>query len=72
MADLEVALTEISTGTAAGEDNIHGEVLKQLSKMAKRNLLRLFNRSLSTGVAPRPLWHGIIVPILKPKKPESG
>ncbi|KAG8340038.1 hypothetical protein TRVL_09134 [Trypanosoma vivax] len=71
-AELDVALRELSSGTAPGEDEIHGEGLKQLGRVSRRCILRLFNYSLRTGQVPAKWKQGIIVPLLKPNKPASN
>ncbi|CCD18077.1 hypothetical protein, conserved in T. vivax [Trypanosoma vivax Y486] len=38
-AELGVALRELSPGTAAGDDEIHGEELKQLGRASRRHML---------------------------------
>ncbi|KAH8605420.1 hypothetical protein ERJ75_001585200 [Trypanosoma vivax] len=48
-AELDVALRELSSGTAPGDDEIHCEELKRLGRAAKRCMLQLFNYSLRTG-----------------------
>ncbi|KAH8613517.1 hypothetical protein ERJ75_000780900 [Trypanosoma vivax] len=48
-AELDVALRELSSGTAPGDDENHCEELKQLGRVSRRCILRLFNCSLRTG-----------------------
>ncbi|KAH8616284.1 putative Reverse transcriptase (RNA dependent DNA polymerase) [Trypanosoma vivax] len=71
-AELDVALRELSSGTAPGADEIHCEELKQLGRASRRCILRLFNYSLRTGQVPAKLRQGIIVPVLKPNKPANS
>ncbi|KAH8617747.1 putative Reverse transcriptase (RNA dependent DNA polymerase) [Trypanosoma vivax] len=71
-AELDVALRELSSGTAPGEDEIHCEELRQLGRVSRRCILRLLNYSLRTGQVPAKWKHGIIVPPLKPKKPANS
>ncbi|KAH8610637.1 putative Reverse transcriptase (RNA dependent DNA polymerase) [Trypanosoma vivax] len=71
-AELDVALRELSSGTAPGEDEIHCEELKQLGRVSRRCILRLFNYSLRTGQVPAKWRQGIIVPLLKPNKPANS
>ncbi|KAH8604004.1 hypothetical protein ERJ75_001758900 [Trypanosoma vivax] len=67
-AELDVALRELSSGKAPENDETHCEELKQLGRATRRCMLRLFNWSLRTGQVPAKWRHGIIVPLLKPKK----
>ncbi|CCD16992.1 unnamed protein product [Trypanosoma congolense IL3000] len=71
-AELDVALRELSSGTAPGDDEIHCEELKERGRVAKKCVLRLFNCSLRTGQVPAKWKHGIIVPLLKPTKQASS
>ncbi|KAH8615830.1 hypothetical protein ERJ75_000544000 [Trypanosoma vivax] len=50
-AELDVALRELSSGTAPGDDEIHYEQLKRRGRVSKRRILQLFNYSLRTGQA---------------------
>ncbi|CCD20318.1 reverse transcriptase (RNA-dependent DNA polymerase) [Trypanosoma vivax Y486] len=69
---MEVALRELSSGTAPGDGEIHCEELEQLGRAAKKCMLQLFNCSLRTGQVPAKRRHSIIVPLLKPNKPASS
>ncbi|CCD19515.1 reverse transcriptase (RNA-dependent DNA polymerase), partial [Trypanosoma vivax Y486] len=71
-AELDVALRELSSGTAPGDDEIHCEELKRLGRVSRRCILRLFNCSLRTGQVPPKWCHGIIAPLLKPNKPANS
>ncbi|KAH8605694.1 hypothetical protein ERJ75_001586200 [Trypanosoma vivax] len=71
-AELEVALNELSSGTAQWDDEIHCEEPKQLGRVSRRCMLQLFNYSLCAGQVPAKWRHGIIVPLLKPNKPVSS
>ncbi|KAH8609191.1 hypothetical protein ERJ75_001228200 [Trypanosoma vivax] len=71
-AELGVVLRELSSGTAPGDDEIHCEELKQLGRLSRRCILRLFNYSLCTGQVPDKWRHGIIVPLPKPNMPASS
>ncbi|KAG8340666.1 hypothetical protein TRVL_08505 [Trypanosoma vivax] len=71
-AELDVALRELSSGTAPGTDEIHCEELKQLGRVSRRRVLRLFNCSLRAWQVPTKWGRGIIVPLLKPNKPASS
>ncbi|CCD19433.1 putative Reverse transcriptase (RNA dependent DNA polymerase) [Trypanosoma vivax] len=71
-AELDVALLELSSGTAPGYNEIHYEELRQLGRVSRRCVLRLFNYSLCTGQVPAKWRRCIIVPVLKPKKPANS
>ncbi|KAG8340854.1 hypothetical protein TRVL_08320 [Trypanosoma vivax] len=71
-AKLDVALRELSSGTAPVDDEIHYEELEQLGRVSRRCILRLFNYSLRIGQVPAKWRHGIIVPLLKPNKPANS
>ncbi|KAH8606520.1 hypothetical protein ERJ75_001506300 [Trypanosoma vivax] len=71
-AEPDVALRELSSGTAPGDDEVKCEELKQLGRETKKCVVRLFNCSLRTGQVPSKWGHGIIVPLLKPNKPASS
>ncbi|KAG8339850.1 hypothetical protein TRVL_09319 [Trypanosoma vivax] len=71
-AEFDVALRELSSGAAPGNDEIHCEELKQLGRVSRRCVLRLFNCSSCTGQVPAKWRHGIIVPLLKPNKPANS
>ncbi|KAG8339545.1 hypothetical protein TRVL_09630 [Trypanosoma vivax] len=66
-AELNVALRELSSGTAPGDD-VNCEELRQRGRVSRRCILRLFNYSLCVGQATAAWKHGIIVTLLKPKK----
>ncbi|KAH8620290.1 putative Reverse transcriptase (RNA dependent DNA polymerase) [Trypanosoma vivax] len=71
-AELDVALRELFSGTAPGDDEIHCEELKQLGRASRTCVLRLFNCSLRVGQVPVKWRHGIAVPLLKPNKPANS
>ncbi|KAH8603756.1 putative Reverse transcriptase (RNA dependent DNA polymerase) [Trypanosoma vivax] len=71
-AELDVALRELSSGTAPGNDEVKCEEPEQLGRLTKKCVVRLFNCSLRTGQVPAKRGHGIIVPLLKPSKPTNS
>ncbi|CCD21009.1 putative Reverse transcriptase (RNA dependent DNA polymerase) [Trypanosoma vivax] len=71
-AELDVALRELSSGTAPGDDEVKCEEPKQLGRETKKCVVRLFNCSLRAGQVPAKWGHGIIVPLPKPNKPGSS
>ncbi|KAG8341670.1 hypothetical protein TRVL_07503 [Trypanosoma vivax] len=71
-AELDVALRELSSGTAPSNDEIHCEELKQLGRVSRRCVLRLFNCSLRAWQVPTKWRHDVIVPQLKPNKPVNS
>ncbi|KAH8603425.1 putative Reverse transcriptase (RNA dependent DNA polymerase) [Trypanosoma vivax] len=70
--ELNVALRELSSGPASRDDEIHCEELKQLGRVSRRAILRLFNYSLRMGQVPNKWRHGNTVPPLKPAGPASS
>ncbi|KAH8610573.1 putative Reverse transcriptase (RNA dependent DNA polymerase) [Trypanosoma vivax] len=71
-AELDVALRELSSGTAPGDNEVKCEELGQLGRLAKKCVVRLFNCSLCAGQVPAKRGHGIIVPLPKPNKPANS
>ncbi|CCD21106.1 putative RNase H putative (RNA dependent DNA polymerase) [Trypanosoma vivax] len=71
-AQLDVALRELSSGAAPGDDEVHCKELKQLGRVAKKCVLRPLNCSLRTGQAQAKRAYSIIVPLLKPNKLASS
>ncbi|KAH8605620.1 hypothetical protein ERJ75_001605400 [Trypanosoma vivax] len=71
-AELDVALRKLYSGTALGDDEIHCEELRQLDRVSRRCILRLFNYTLRTGQVQARWRQGIIVPLLKPNKPANS
>ncbi|KAH8606504.1 putative Reverse transcriptase (RNA dependent DNA polymerase) [Trypanosoma vivax] len=71
-AEPDVALRELSSGTAPGDDEVNCEELEQLGRLTKKCVVRLFNCSLRTLQVPSAWGHAIIVPLLKPNKPASS
>ncbi|CCD19664.1 hypothetical protein TRVL_08479 [Trypanosoma vivax] len=71
-AEMDVALRELSSGTAPGDDQIRCEELKQLGGETKKCVVRLFNCSLRTGQVPAKWRHGTRVPIMKANEPASS
>ncbi|KAH8613187.1 putative Reverse transcriptase (RNA dependent DNA polymerase) [Trypanosoma vivax] len=67
-AELDVVLRELYSGTAPGDDEIHCEELRQLGRVPRRCILRLFNYSLRAGHVPARWRHDVIVPLLKTNK----
>ncbi|KAH8606695.1 hypothetical protein ERJ75_000908100 [Trypanosoma vivax] len=60
-AELDVALRELSSGTAPGDDEVNCEELKQRGRLAKKCVVRLFSCSLRAGKVAAKWEHGIIV-----------
>ncbi|CCD20312.1 putative Reverse transcriptase (RNA dependent DNA polymerase) [Trypanosoma vivax] len=71
-AELDVALRELSSGTAPVDDEIHCEELKQLGSVSRRCILCLFNYNLCAGQVQAKWRQGIIVPLLKLNKATSS
>jgi len=65
--ELEDAL-QTCTGSSPGNDEIHYQMLKNLSVVAKKNLLDLYNFTWISGTFPEEWTEAIIIPIAKPGK----
>ena len=69
-SELEDALQKCQN-KAPGEDRIHYSMVKNLSQSAKQALLFIYNQIYSKGVFPA-LWsQSLLIPIVKPGKPEN-
>ena len=68
--ELEEALANIKN-TSPGKDKIPNKLLKIIPDNIKHELLDLFNMSYSEGIVPVAWKQGVIIPILKPEKPEE-
>jgi ribonuclease HI len=69
--ELEDALNTVS-GTSPGPDNIEYELIKQLGKEEKQQLLKAFNNVWTSGNFPDEWRNATVVPIKKPgKDPEQ-
>ena len=62
---------QTAKNTAAGEDEISNEVLKNLPTEIIKELHTLFNQSFITSVIPENWKTSIIIPIPKPEKPKE-
>ena len=70
MLELEETLQR-AKNTAAGKDQISNKMLKILPENIKNELLMIFNKCFTDGVCPSAWKKGLVVPILKPGKPEE-
>jgi len=70
MLERENAIKLCKNG-APGDDGIHHSILKNLTKNAKIELLKLFNKSWQTGTSPDTWNEAVIIPLLKPNKPKN-
>ena len=68
--ELESALVKIKS-RSAGPDNIHNEMLANLSNNNKRSLLLLFNSLYKLSFVPEDWKKAIIIPLPKPNKPSD-
>ncbi|KAH8616300.1 putative Reverse transcriptase (RNA dependent DNA polymerase) [Trypanosoma vivax] len=71
-AELDVAMRELYSGTAPGNDEIHCEELKQLGRVSRRCILCLFNYNLCAGQVPAKWRTSNTVPVLKPNTPANS
>lgn len=67
MQELNIAINSLKTKKSPGPDHIHPEFIKNLGKIAKQQLLKLYNLSWKTNV-PAEWRKAIIVPLLKKDK----
>jgi ribonuclease HI len=65
--ELEDALHSCK-GSSPGTDEIHYQMLINLTTMAKKNLLEIYNSIWISGVFPEEWTEALIVPIVKPGK----
>ena len=65
------ALKKPKKRKAAGQDKVHNEMLLNLGVTGRRAILRLINRSWSSGSTPKVWKNAIITPILKKGKPSD-
>lgn len=68
--EINIAL-EHNKNTSVGYDELHYDSLRKLPKIAKENMLLIFNKIFDTGYCPDAWKTHIIVPILKPGKPSD-
>lgn len=66
MKELEDVLSH-TKGTSPGHDNIHYDMIKNLTQKGKQSLLQLYNKAFNEGL-PQQWKHSMIVPIKKPGK----
>ena len=69
--ELNKALKKLKKRKAAGQDKLHNEMLLNLGVTGRRAILRLINRSWSSGSTPKVWKNAIITPILKKGKPSD-
>jgi ribonuclease HI len=68
--ELESALVKIKS-RSTGPDNIHNEMLANLSNNNKRSLLLLFNSLYQLSFVPEDWKKAIVIPLPKPNKPSD-
>ena len=66
---MQTALDKCETGKAPGPDKVHNEILKQLGIEERHKLLKLINRTWTTGILPKQWKKATIIPIQKEGKP---
>ncbi|RNC34432.1 beta prime cop protein [Trypanosoma cruzi] len=64
MAELDRTLRLLPLGLAPGPDEINGEALRHLGRVAKHAVPRLFNRRLRAGTVPRNRRRMVVIPLL--------
>ena len=70
--ELSTAITQLSTSTSSGPDQITCPLLSHLPQSALHFLLYIFNLSWSTHTFPSAWKQSTIIPILKPGKPSDS
>ena len=69
---LSTAISQLSTSTSSGPDQITYPLLTHLPQSALHFLLYIFNLSWSTHTFPSTWKQSTIIPILKPEKPSDS
>ena len=72
LTELSTAISNLSSSTASGPDQIAYPLLKHLPEPAQLLLLSLFNRSWHSHTFPSCWKPTTIIPIYKPGKPTSS
>ena len=70
--ELSTAISQLSTSTSSGPDQITYPLLSHLPQSALNFLLYIFNLSWSTHTFPSAWKQSTIIPILKPGKPSDS
>ena len=70
--ELSTAISQLSTSTSSGPDQITYPLLSHLPQSALHFLLYIFNLSWSTHTFPSAWKQSTIIPILKPGKPSDS
>ena len=70
--ELSIAISQLSTSTTSGPDQITYPLLSHLPQSSSHFLLHIFNLSWSTHTFPSTWKQSIIIPILKPGKPSDS
>ena len=70
--ELSTAISQLSTSTSSGPDQITYPLLSHLPQSALNFLLYIFNLSWSTHTFPSAWKQSTIIPILKPEKPSDS
>ena len=69
--ELRQAVQQSKRNSSPGEDMISYEIIKELPKPSLLLLLRILNMTWTTSVLPAEWKHALIIPILKPAKPND-
>jgi hypothetical protein len=67
--EVQAALDDLDGSKASGQDYIHPKLLKNLPKLAIKEITEIFNQSLEKTQVPQNWRQGEIIPLLKSNKP---
>ncbi len=68
--EMEIALNEMASGKASGEDGITKEMLQTIDHTGKTRLLSLMNNIYDTGILPQDFMQSVFIAL--PKKPKAN
>ena len=69
--ELRQAVQQSKRNSSPGEDTISYEIIKELPKPSLLLLLRILNMTWTKSILPTEWKHALIIPVLKPSKPND-